>query len=71
MIDSGNGSPIPVIVRASNIVKANQAVYLLFNVGPEGWDPEEEDHRPCPQDHGDEEFLVGPESPDDPALHGS
>ena len=21
---------------------------------PEGWDPEEEDHSPCPQDHGDE-----------------
>ncbi len=26
---------------------------------PEGWDPEEEDHRPCPQDHGDEEFSAG------------
>ena len=23
---------------------------------PEGWDPEEEEHSPCPQDHGDEEF---------------
>ncbi len=23
---------------------------------PEGWDPEEEDHSPCPQDHSDGEF---------------
>ncbi len=31
---------------------------------PEGWDPEEEDHRPCPlsQDHGDEEFSAGPDA---------
>ena len=26
---------------------------------PQGWDPEEEDHSPCPQDHGDEEYLAG------------
>ena len=26
---------------------------------PEGWDPEEENHSPCPQDHGDEGFLAG------------
>jgi hypothetical protein len=38
MIDSGNGSPIPVIVRASNIVKANQAVYLLFNDADLSWE---------------------------------
>jgi|GEM_PF-5800313 len=31
MIDSGNGSPIPVIVRTSNIAKANQALHYLFN----------------------------------------
>ena len=27
---------------------------------PEGWDPEEEDHSPCPQDHGDEDISAGP-----------
>jgi hypothetical protein len=26
---------------------------------PQGWDPEEEDHSPCPQDHGDEEYSAG------------
>ncbi len=31
MIGSCNGSPIPVIVRTSNIAKANQAVHYLFN----------------------------------------
>ena len=29
---------------------------------PEGWDPEEEDHSPCPQDHGDEGFSAGPDA---------
>ena len=28
---------------------------------PQGWDPEEEDHSPCPQDHGDEEYSAGPD----------
>lgn len=31
VIDSGTGSPIPVIVRRSNIAKASLAVHLLFN----------------------------------------
>ena len=31
MIDGGTGSLIPVIVRRSNIAKANQAVQFLFN----------------------------------------
>ena len=26
---------------------------------PQDWDPEEEDHSPCPQDHCDEEYLAG------------
>ena len=29
---------------------------------PEGWDPEEEDHSPCPQDLGDEEYSAGPDA---------
>ena len=29
---------------------------------PQGWDPEEEDHSPCPQDHGDEEYSAGPDA---------
>jgi len=29
---------------------------------PEGWDPEEEDHSPCTQDHGDEGFSAGPDA---------
>jgi hypothetical protein len=29
---------------------------------PEGWDPEEEDHSPCPQDHGDEDYAAGPDA---------
>ena len=29
---------------------------------PEGWDPEEEDHSPCRQDHGDEGFSAGPDA---------
>jgi len=31
LIDGGTGSQIPVIVRASNIGKANQVVQLLFD----------------------------------------
>ena len=29
---------------------------------PQGWGPEEEDHSPCPQDHGDEEYSAGPDA---------
>ena len=29
---------------------------------PGGWDPEEEDHSPCPQDLGDEEYSAGPDA---------
>ncbi len=29
---------------------------------PQGWDPEEEDHSPYPQDHCDEEYSAGPDA---------
>ncbi len=29
---------------------------------PEGWDPEEEDHSPCPQDDGDGDYSAGPDA---------
>ena len=29
---------------------------------PQDWDPEEEDHSPCPQDHCDEEYSARPDA---------
>ena len=47
MIDGGTGSPIPVIVRTSNIAKANQAVHVLFNDAELAFWPSKEDPSAC------------------------
>jgi hypothetical protein len=51
MVDGGISSPIPVIVRRSNIAKANQAVHFLFNDADLSFQPSKEflDPSACPE----------------------